>query len=101
MDLGNNELLINYGATADPISPIAAWIASGYAGGAWTGTGIMSSTAQANSLIFGLGYADSADPGNPANLASGQIEIVYTLLGDANLDGKVNGTDFNLMAGEF
>jgi len=34
-------------------------------------------------------------------LASGQIEIMYTLLGDANLDGKVNGTDFNLMATNF
>jgi hypothetical protein len=26
---------------------------------------------------------------------------MYTLLGDANLDGKVNGTDFNLMATNF
>ena len=34
-------------------------------------------------------------------LPPGQIEIMYTLLGDANLDGKVNGTDFNLMATNF
>jgi hypothetical protein len=26
---------------------------------------------------------------------------MYTLLGDANLDGKVNGTDFDLMATNF
>jgi hypothetical protein len=26
---------------------------------------------------------------------------MYTLLGDANLDGKVNGSDFNLMATNF
>jgi len=26
---------------------------------------------------------------------------MYTLLGDANLDGKVNGTDFTLMAASF
>ena len=26
---------------------------------------------------------------------------MYTLLGDANLDGKVNGTDFTLMAANF
>ena len=56
---------------------------------------------RANSSSYGIGYADSADPGNPAGLASGQIEIMYTLLGDANLDGKVNGTDFNLMATNF
>ena len=73
---------------------------SGHAAGAWNGTGIISSVAQTNPN-YGLGYADSADPGNPANLASGQIEILYTLLGDANLDGKVNGTDFNLMSDSF
>ena len=33
--------------------------------------------------------------------AAGTIEIMYTLLGDANLDGKVNGTDFSLMAANF
>ena len=50
---------------------------------------------------YGVGYADAADVGDPAGLASGEIEIMYTLLGDANLDGKVNGTDFNLMATNF
>jgi hypothetical protein len=76
-------------------------ILSGYANGSWTGTGIMSSNAQTNSSSYGLGYADAADPGNPAHLAPGTIEVLYTLLGDANLDGKVNGTDFNLMATNF
>jgi hypothetical protein len=60
----------------------------------------MSSAAQTNPS-YGIGYADSADPGNPADLPSGTIEIMYTLLGDANLDGKVNGTDFSLMATNF
>ena len=65
------------------------------------GTSITSSAAAANAGSYGIGYADSADPGNPAGLSSGQIEIMYTLLGDANLDSKVNGTDFNLMATNF
>jgi len=99
-DINNDHVFINYGAT-DPITTIVAWIDSGYAGGTWTGTGINSSAAAANSSSYGIGYADSADPGNPANLASGTIEIMYTLLGDANLDDKVNGTDFNLMATNF
>ena len=100
LDVANNEVLINYGSGTDPISTIAGWIACGHAAGAWNGSGIISSVAQTNTS-YGLGYADSADAGNPANLASGQIEILYTLLGDANLDGKVNGTDFNLMAANF
>ena len=98
-DVNNNEIIISYGAT-DPISTIAGYLASGYAGH-WTGSGIDSLAAQNNSGSYGLGYADAADPGNPAGLSSGQIEVMYTLLGDANLDGKVNGTDFTIMAANF
>ena len=101
VNIENNELLINYGSGSDPISSIVQEIVSGYAGGGWTGTGIMSTNAQSNSKSYGIGYADSADAGNPANLATGTIEVLYTLLGDANLDGKVNGIDFNLMATNF
>ena len=52
-------------------------------------------------LVDGLGYADSADPGNPAGLPSGTIEIKYTILGDANLCGVVDGTDFGILAANF
>jgi hypothetical protein len=100
LNLQNNTVIINYGSGADPISAIAAEIKTGYAGGTWTGAGIMSTNAQSNSS-YGIGYADAADPGNPAGLASGQIEVMYTLLGDANLDHKVNGSDFTLMAANF
>jgi len=101
LDVANNEVLINYGAGPDPIGSIAAAIISGYNNGTWNGNGIISSTAQSTVASYGLGYADAADPGNPANLASGQIEILYTLLGDANLDGKVNGSDFNILSANF
>ena len=49
---------------------------------------------------YGLGYADGAD-GVVSGLASGQIEVEYTLYGDANLDGVVNGTDFGILAANF
>jgi hypothetical protein len=101
LDITNNHLFINYGSGPDPIASIAAMLLSGYNGGNWVGNGIMSSTANANSASYGIGYADSADAGNPAGLASDQIEIKYTLLGDANLDGKVNGIDFAILAAHF
>jgi fibronectin-binding autotransporter adhesin len=101
LDITNNHLIIDYGTGPDPIASIAALLKSGYAGGTWTGHGIMSSAAAANSLSYGLGYADSADTGNPANLSSGTIEVKYTLLGDANLDGVVNGIDFGILAANF
>ena len=101
LDLTNTHLIIDYGSGPDPIASIEAWIKQGYAGGTWTGDGIDSSAAAVYGQTYGLGYADSADPNNPAGLASGEIEIKYTLLGDANLDGKVNGTDFIIMASNF
>ena len=86
LDVANNQVLINYGSVT-PIGMIADWIDTGYAGGAWNGYGIISSTAQTNPN-YGLGYADSDDSGNPANLPAGEIKIMYTLLGDANWMGR-------------
>jgi hypothetical protein len=101
LDVNNNHLIITYGSS-DPITTIAGYIKSGYNSGAWNGPGIMSTAAQTttNGLLYGVGYADGAD-GVVAGLSSGQIEVAYTLLGDANLDGLVNGSDFNILAANF
>ena len=96
INLLNNKLLINYGSGPDPIASIAAWIKNGYynlAGPQIISTDIAADDA-ASGLSYGIGYADSADPGNPANLPSGTVEVMFTLLGDANLDGVVNSEDF-------
>ncbi len=51
-------------------------------------------------MKYGIGWADGKD--NIVNgLSSGQIELKYTLLGDANLDGTVNGSDFSILAANF
>ena len=50
---------------------------------------------------YGLGYADSADAGNPAGLPTTTIEVKYTLYGDTNLDGAVNSVDFGNLAANF
>jgi hypothetical protein len=102
VDLENNHIFIDYGNGPDPITTIAGYIKSGYNGGGWNGPGIISSTARTptNGLLYGVGYADGAD-GVVAGLSFGQIEVMYTLLGDANLDGLVNGSDFNILAANF
>jgi autotransporter-associated beta strand protein len=102
LDVGNNHLIITYGAS-DPITTIAGYIKTGYNGGGWNGTGgIISSAALTNAsgLLYGVGYADGKD-NVVVGLSSGQIEVAYTLLGDANLDGLVNGSDFNILAANF
>jgi len=102
LDITNNHMFINYGSGSDPITTIAGYIASGYNGGGWNGSGIISSVALTNAsgLVYAVGYADGAD-GVVSGLTSGQIEVTYTLLGDANLDGLVNGSDFNILAANF
>jgi Calpain family cysteine protease len=97
LDVGYSSIFIDYGSGADPISNITSYVKSGFNGGSWNGAGIISSAASTNKS-YAVGYADSADTGNPAGLPAGEIEIRYTLLGDANLDGVVNGTDFGIVA---
>jgi autotransporter-associated beta strand protein len=102
LDVNNNHVIINYGSGADPIASIVSMLTTGYNGGGWNGaTGIISSAAAANSGSYALGYADFSDPGNPAGLLSGTIEIAYTLIGDADLNGTVNGVDFGILAANF
>jgi autotransporter-associated beta strand protein len=101
LDLTNNHMFIDYApgtrATAD--ATIRGYLISGRAGGTWTGVGINSSTAALPANVkYGIGYADGAD-GIAKGLSSGQIEIKYTLLGDADLDGAVTGSDFTDLVG--
>jgi autotransporter-associated beta strand protein len=101
-DVNNNHIFIHYGSGADPIASIGALLKTGFNNGSWNGPGgITSSAANANHLSYSLGYADSADSGNPAALPSGTIEVAYTLIGDADLNGTVNGIDFGILAANF
>jgi hypothetical protein len=100
LDLTNNRLYIDFGeGNTDPVSMVYTLLQSGYNGGAWNGPGIDSSSAAANNH-YALGYADGYDIVAP-NLSPGQIEIAYTLYGDANLDGTVNASDFSILAAHF
>jgi autotransporter-associated beta strand protein len=113
LDITNNHLIINYaaaGASQSTIdSSIYQMLKNGFNGGTWNGVNfaggsILSTSAQTptNGLKYGVGWADGSDGlHNVPGLSSGQYEIKYTLLGDANLDGTVNGTDFSILAANF
>ncbi|MGD0464035.1 MAG: PEP-CTERM sorting domain-containing protein [Tepidisphaeraceae bacterium] len=100
LDITNNHMFITYGANPDPVAAIRTYLINGRNGGSWNGTGGIDSSIAAlpANSAYSLGYADSADPGNPAGLSSGTIEVKYTLLGDATLTGTVTGTDFTILA---
>ncbi len=104
LDITNNHLYIDYGSGPDPMPTIYGYLQTGFNNGSWNGTGIISSSAQTltHGLKYGIGWADGGDgTGQVAGLSNGQIELRYTLLGDANLDGTVNGSDFSILAANF
>jgi hypothetical protein len=101
LDIYNNHVIITY-SSSDPISTIYGYLKTGFNNGSWNGPGIISSLARtpSNGHGYGVGWADGTDK-IVAGLSSGQIEVAYTLLGDANLDGVVNGSDFSILAANF
>ncbi|HEX4056437.1 MAG TPA: hypothetical protein VHX86_19420, partial [Tepidisphaeraceae bacterium] len=104
LDVGNNHFIISDpGGSID--STIRGYLANGYNGGAWNGTSGAATgggigTSSATGTKYGIGYADGAD-GGISGITSGQLEVKYTLYGDANLDGAVNSIDFGDMAANF
>jgi len=50
---------------------------------------------------YGVGLVDGNDSVHGAAASANQIEIAYTLDGDANLDGKVDASDFSIFAPNF
>ena len=104
-DLDNTLLAIDYTGTS-PMPDVKRYLASGYAGGSWNGTGLGSSMAAAFGL--GLGYAEASDvigPGggifNSETVDGTTVLVRYTIYGDANLDEAVNLQDFNRLAANF
>ncbi len=95
-DLADNDLIIRAGSLT-----IEGYIAAGFNGGDWNGTGgIISSTARDNDWIYTLGVADNAQlnyptsfGGHPPPSAAATL-VKYTIVGDADLSGVVNAADF-------
>jgi hypothetical protein len=100
IDLATYSLTINYGSNASPNAAIQSYVASGYANGLWTGSGITSSWVLAQPATRAIGFADGAD-GIVNGLAPGQYLIRPTVNGDANLDGTVDFNDFVALATHF
>ena len=88
LDLTNNKIIVDYSG-ASPAAAIRTELINGYAGSSWTGMGIFSSTAAANTAgTTTLGYVDTGT----------QVIIKYTWVGDANLDGMVTHPDLSAIS---
>jgi uncharacterized repeat protein (TIGR03803 family) len=104
-DLGHNDLDLA-GAS---LAMITGQLAQGYAHGTWTGPGgITSAVAAADTAhLTALGAIQNNQSGTAVYTAVNlfdtttpgiaDILVKYTYYGDANLDGKVDGSDYSLI----
>jgi hypothetical protein len=107
LDLGGNDADF---ITAS-LATVNGWVKTGYnetAGANWSGTGIDSSYAAADSThLTALAVVQNNQGGSPlfssTNLfdgtapGTGDVLVKYTYYGDANLSGKVDGSDYSLI----
>lgn len=104
LDLTDNVLAVDYDGPS-PLNSIVTLINTGRDGGNWTGNGITSSSAAANPVNTGVGYAEAGDlgigsiAGQPVDGTT--VVVRFTLLGDANLDRSVNIADFSRLASNY
>jgi autotransporter-associated beta strand protein len=98
LDLADNAAVIR----SMTIPQVQALLATGFAGGAWNGPGINSSTAAADAAhVTTIGFAGNAVLNKTAfkgvsPLTAGDVLLKYTYYGDADLNGATTLDDFTL-----
>jgi alpha-L-arabinofuranosidase len=101
LNLGGNDLILhnaNANSAALTLSTLSTDLSLGYASGSWTGIGIDSLMAAADSThLSALGIIPNATlvnfDGQP--VAGTDVLIKFTDYGDLDLDGKIDGSDYS------
>jgi hypothetical protein len=128
LDITNNALILDYTLRADTVDPltnnspfetILGQVAQGRHNGDWNPTpgdaSVITSSAAAavaadngNTHKTAIGFGESSALfGASGGIFNGEavdgdaILIKYTLIGDSNLDGRVNALDFNILASNY
>jgi autotransporter-associated beta strand protein len=109
LNISDNKLVVTGGDVGSwngtNYTGVTGLIASGHNPGNWSGGGIVTTQTAAitgNLTSIGIATADQAGRaggtfGGPAgvSVASGDVLVMYTYGGDANLDGKLNIDDYS------
>ena len=88
LDLQNGKVILDYAGSPTPASTVRGLLTTSRA--ANFASGQLRSTTATDKR--GIGYADNG---------TGQVTLMATLYGDADLDGGVSINDFNALAGNF
>jgi hypothetical protein len=94
LDLTGGDMVVDTGTAG----AVRGALASAYNRGRWDRAGLTSSTAAGDALhVTALGYAAAGDVSAASfdgqSVGAAALLIKYTYVGDANLDGRVNGLD--------
>jgi autotransporter-associated beta strand protein len=94
LDLTSNDMIIHNGVIANIANQLKTGfnVSSGY----WNGPGgIVSTSAASDSThLTTLGYRTGGTPLDGVNTTSSDVLLMYTYYGDADLNGTVNGADY-------
>jgi hypothetical protein len=105
LDLADNDMAILYGSGITPLSAITAELHQAYDGGLWDKPGLTSSVARTMGGATALGFGEASTLNlstfDGLTLGGNAVLVKYTVVGDTNLDGIVNGTDYNTVLGNF
>jgi autotransporter-associated beta strand protein len=99
IDITNNALDIQGGS----ISTISQEVAAAYNGGAWNGSnsslGVITSSLAASDPrhLTAVGVATNLSTFEGQSVSTTDVLVKYTYYGDANLDGKVDGSDYSMI----
>jgi fibronectin-binding autotransporter adhesin len=85
LDIGNGNLVIPY-TGASPLNTIVGYIKSGYDGGKWDQSGLVTSAALTTRGTI-LAYRDTGT----------QVQVKYTWFGDLDFTGTVDSTSLTMM----
>jgi hypothetical protein len=102
LDVASFSFSLDYDNAPSPIAMLTSLIARGRNGGAWTGSGIVTSSASGG--LATLGLAEASDvfhlSGYQTALWNGQtldatsVMVKFTYSGDADLNGRLDGDDY-------
>ena len=100
LDIQHGKAVLDYTGLTDPMTldPIANTLMQKALANGWVIDGthpIGSTTAAVDPLVHALGWTDTVVGGRTV------LTVMYTLCGDANLDGVVNGADLNTVLSNY
>jgi hypothetical protein len=107
LDLSNNDMIVHNAAGS--LADITSQIAEGYGTGTWNGAGgiISSAAVGSGNTSLGVELNDNGSGGTLLSMFDGQtvtntdVLVKYTYVGDADLDGVINGSDYTLIDNGF